>query len=98
MKNESRRLKAGTAFIGLALVLVWLTGCLSPDVLAKDYGTSVQNNIAQQVLNPQAGLLDTPTTGLYPKAGVLETEQYIKTFAGEKKAAAAATQGMVSSY
>jgi hypothetical protein len=81
MKNERRRLKAGTGLIGLALVLVWLTGCVSPDVLQKDYGNSVQNNIAQSVLNPQAGLLDTPTTGLNPTAGVNELDQYNKSFA-----------------
>ena len=88
MKNERRRWKAGTGLIGLALVLVWLTGCASPDVLGKDYGNSVANNIAQSVLNPQAGLLDTPTTGLNPKAGVNELEGYNKSFTGEKKAAA----------
>ena len=85
MKNERRRLKAGTGLIGLALVLVWLTGCTSPDVLQKDYGNSVQNNIAQTVINPQAGLLDTPTTGLNPTAGVNELQQYNKSFS-EKKA------------
>lgn len=97
MKNERRRLKAGTGLIGLALVLVWLTGCTSPDVLSKDYGNAVQNNLAQSVLNPQAGLLDTPTTGLNPKAGVLETEQYDKSFSGEKKQAQA-PQGIISSW
>jgi len=85
MKNERRRLKAGTGLIGLALVLVWLTGCTSPDVLGKDYGNAVQNNLAQSVLNPQAGLLDTPTTGLNPTAGVNELQQYNKSFS-EKKA------------
>ncbi len=97
MKNERRRLKAGTGLIGLALVLVWLTGCTSPDILKQDYGNSVQNNIAQSVLNPQAGLVDTPATGLYPKAGVVETEQYIKSFSGEAQKPAA-PQGMVSTY
>jgi len=85
MKNESRRWKAGTGLIGLALALVWLTGCTSPDVLQKDYGNAVRNNIAQSVLNPQAGLLDTPATGLSPKAGVNEVEGYNKSFTGEPK-------------
>ncbi len=35
MKNERRRLKAGTGLIGLVLVLVWLTGCTSPDILKR---------------------------------------------------------------
>ncbi len=93
MKNESRRLKAGTACIGLALVLVWLTGCTSPDTLEKDYGNSVQNNIAQSVLNPQAGLVDTPTTGLTPKAGVNEMDAYNKGFSGVASASAGGTTG-----
>ena len=47
MKNESRRIKAGSGLIGLTLALLWLAGCVSPDILQKDYGNSVQNNIAQ---------------------------------------------------
>jgi hypothetical protein len=85
MKNESRRWKAGTGLIGLALALVWLLGCASPNTLEKDYGNAVANNIAQTVLNPQAGLQDTPTTGLNPTAGVNELQQYNKSFS-EKKA------------
>ena len=81
MKNERRRLKAGTGLIGLALALVWLTGCASPDAIGKDYGNAVQNNLAQTVLNPQAGLQDTPATGLNPTAGVNELETYNKSFA-----------------
>ncbi len=86
MKNESRRWKAGTGLLGLVLALVWLTGCTSPDTLGKDYGNSVQNNIAQTVLNPQAGLTDTPATGLDPRAGVGEMGQYDKSFTGQKPA------------
>ena len=87
MKNERRRWKAGTGLIGLALALVWLTGCASPDAIGKDYGNAVQNNIAQSVLNPQAGLQDTPATGLNPTAGVNELDTYNKSF--KEKAAAA---------
>lgn len=97
MKNERRRLKAGTGLMGLAVVLGWLAGCTSPDILQKDYGNARDNNIAQSVLNPQAGLVDTPATGLYPKAGVVETEQYIKSFSGGAQKPAA-PQGMVSTY
>lgn len=88
MKNERRRLKAGASLIGLALALGWLTGCAEPDTMDKDYGNSVHNNIAQSVLNPQAGLLDTPTRGLSPQAGVNELDGYNKSFTGEQKAAA----------
>jgi hypothetical protein len=85
MKNERRRWKAGAGLIGLAVALGWLTGCTSPDVLQKDYGNAMQNNMAQSVLNPQAGLLDTPTTGLHPKAAVNEMDGYNKSFTGEPK-------------
>jgi len=81
MKNESRRWKAGTGLLGLALALVWLTGCASPDLLQQDYGNAVRNNMAQSVINPQAGLVDTPTTGLNPQAAVGELDQYNKSFA-----------------
>ncbi|MGA8572159.1 MAG: hypothetical protein ACLP7A_08380 [Desulfobaccales bacterium] len=88
MKNESRRIKAGSGLIGLTLALLWLAGCVSPDILQKDYGNSVQNNIAQQVLNPQAGLTDTPAVGLVPKAGANEMDTYDKSFGGAKAASA----------
>jgi len=91
MKNERRRWKAGASLIGLALALGWLTGCTSPDTLQKDYGNSVHNNMAQSVLNPQAGLLDTPATGLYPKAAAGELEGYNKSFTGEPKGISPAT-------
>ena len=84
MKNERRRLKAGTGLIGLAVALGWLAGCTSPDVLQKDYGNSMQNNVAQSVLNPQAGLTDTPMVGLPPQAGASEMDAYNKSFTGEK--------------
>ena len=84
MKNESRRIKAGSGLIGMTLALLWLAGCVSPDILQKDYGNSVQNNIAQQVLNPQAGLTDTPTVGLVPQAGTNEMDTYNKSFGAEK--------------
>jgi hypothetical protein len=96
MKNESRRWKAGSRLIGLALALLWLTGCVSPDILQKDYGNSLQNNIAQSVLNPQAGLQDIPTTGLPPKAGANEMDTYNKSFTGQAPSTAA-TGGMGSS-
>ncbi|MGA7578358.1 MAG: hypothetical protein ACLQUW_14775 [Desulfobaccales bacterium] len=88
MKNESRRIKAGSGLIGMTLALLWLAGCVSPDILQKDYGNSVQNNIAQQVLNPQAGLTDTPTVGLVPQAGTNEMDTYNKSFGAAKAAPA----------
>ena len=52
-----------------------------------DYGNSVRNNLAQTVLNPQAGLTNTPATGLSPTAAVNEKALYDKGFTGEEKKA-----------
>ena len=84
MKNESRRIKAGSGLIGLALALLWLAGCVSPDILQKDYGNSVQNNIAQSVLNPQAGLTDTPTVGLPPRPELVKWMHITRASPAEK--------------
>jgi len=69
--------------IGLGLaggaVWLWLCGC-GPSALERDYGRSVRNNIAQQVINPQAGLAATPTAGLDPQAGQNVLERYDKSF------------------
>jgi hypothetical protein len=68
--------------LGLALCLgaglVW--GCCGPSTLAQDYGRSVTNNLAQQVVNPEAGLETTASTNLYGK--------YEKGFKVEEAAAA----------
>jgi len=61
-----------------------LIGCMQPDTLEKDYGVSVRNNIAQQVINPGAGMKEEPpAVGLSPKAAVNEMERYDKAFKGE---------------
>ncbi len=96
MKSARRRLKAGTGLLGLAVMLGGLMGCVSPDLVEKDFGNSVHNNMAQSVLNPQAGLTDTPAVGLTPKAGASEMDAYNKSFTGEK-AGTASTGGMGSS-
>jgi hypothetical protein len=45
----------------------------------------VHNNIAQQLVNPQAGLDTTPAVGLTPGAATNEMERYTKSFKGEDK-------------
>jgi len=81
--------KRGKLLLCLAGVL-WLGGCswYGPSALKQDYGNSVRNNLAQTVLNPRAGLNDTPAVGLGPTAGVNEMESYNKGFKGEEKKAA----------
>jgi hypothetical protein len=71
----------------LGLALLGLAGCYPPNALEMDYGNSVRNNIAQQVVNPQAGFNPKPAVGLSPQAAVNTQERYDKSFkADEKKA------------
>ena len=73
------RLALGVALLGLA-------GCFPPSALEMDYGNSVRNNIAQQVVNPRAGFNPKPAVGLPPQAAAGEMERYDKTFKEEPKA------------
>jgi hypothetical protein len=73
------------ALLGVALLM--LAGCYPPSALEMDYGNSVRNNIAQQVVNPQAGFNPKPAVGLPPQAAANEMEKYDKTFKGEDKKA-----------
>jgi hypothetical protein len=68
--------------LGLALgaALLSLAGCYPPSALEMDYGNSVRNNIAQQVVNPRAGFNPNPAVGLPPQAAEGEMERYNKTF------------------
>jgi hypothetical protein len=83
-KNETqpsqalRRLALGVALLGLA-------GCYPPSALEMDYGNSVRNNIAQQVVNPRAGYNPKPAVGLSPQAAANEQERYDKSFQEEPK-------------
>lgn len=69
----------------LLAALLGLAGCYPPSALQLDYGNSVRNNIAQQVVHPQAGFEPTPGVGLPPKAGENELTRYEKSFKGEEK-------------
>ena len=68
--------------------VLWVAGCYGPSALDLDYGNSVRNNLAQTILNPQAGLTNTPATGLSPAAAMNEKTLYDKSFTGEEKKAA----------
>ena len=75
--------------LGLLLSLMaWLMGCACPSAVQEDYGRSVTNNLALQVVNPQAGLETAPAAGLTPTAGTNLYGKYQKTFTAEEKAAA----------
>ena len=75
-----RRLALGLALLGLA-------GCYPPSALEMDYGNSVRNNVAQQVVNPQAGFNPKPAVGLPPQAAYNEQDKYDKSFKAEEKKA-----------
>ncbi len=81
---------------GISLVMLcltaalWLAGCgnwnlFGPSALEEDYGNSAAQNMAQSVLNPRAGLNDTPVAGLPPGAGTNEMDRYNKGFKGEER-------------
>jgi len=82
--KERGALQAGMR-LAAALALLWLAGCYPPSALEQDYGHAVRNNIAQQVVNPDAGFNPKPALGLPPQAAANEMEKYNKGFKGEDK-------------
>jgi hypothetical protein len=82
MLSKESKIQALKA-LALGLALLWLVGCFPPSALEMDYGNSVHNNIAQQVVNPQAGFRPKPAVGLPPEATVNEKARYDKSFKGE---------------
>jgi hypothetical protein len=84
---QTKDMKTFQALKGLALglVLLGLAGCFPPSALEMDYGNSVRNNIAQQVVNPAAGFNPKPTVGMSPQAASNSQERYDKSFKEEPK-------------
>jgi hypothetical protein len=79
--------QAGRKSLALGVALLWLAGCYPPSALELDRGNSVRNNVAQQVVNPQAGFNPKPAVGLPPQATRNEMEKYDKSFKADKKKA-----------
>ncbi len=73
--------------LALGVALLALAGCYPPSAIEMDYGNSVRNNIAQQVVYPQAGFKPKPAVGLPPTAAANEQEKYDKSFKGDDKKA-----------
>jgi hypothetical protein len=71
--------------LALGAALLWMIGCYPPNALELDYGNSVHNNIAQQVVNPNAGLNPTPPVGLSPQAAAEVMNGYDKSFSPEEQ-------------
>ncbi|MHB9074013.1 MAG: hypothetical protein ACYC6G_10850 [Desulfobaccales bacterium] len=93
--HDKGALHAGT-FLALGMLLLCLAGCYPPSAVEQDWGNSVRNNIAQQVVNPQAGLNTTPPVGLSPQAGVNEMDAYNKSFAPEAQKSSQLSYGASS--
>ena len=77
--NDTTGLRAARC-LAFGLALLWLAGCYGPSALDRNWGMSVHNNVAQQVVNPQAALNPEPAVGLPPQAAVNEMEGYNKGF------------------
>ncbi|MEJ2673158.1 MAG: hypothetical protein P8168_13355 [Deltaproteobacteria bacterium] len=80
MHNQDRGAPKFKRCLALGVALLWLAGCYPPSALEQDYGNSVRNNIAQQVVNPRAGLDSKPAVGLPPQAAVNEMTTYDNSF------------------
>jgi hypothetical protein len=85
MHNQDQNIHKAWRPLALGVALLWLAGCYPPSALEMDYGNSVHNNIAQQVVNPQAGFQSKPAVGLPPQAAANEKERYDKTFKAEEQ-------------
>jgi hypothetical protein len=85
MQNKPTRTPKALMRLALGAALLGLAGCYPPSALEMDYGNSVRNNIAQQVVNPQAGFNPKPAVGLSPQAAANTQEKYDKSFKGEEK-------------
>jgi hypothetical protein len=97
MRNQERGPLKLMLRLTVGLALLWLWGCYPPSALEMDYGNSVRNNIAQTVLNPQAGLNPTPPVGLPPQAAVNEMNSYNNSFtAAEQQKASQSMQTQVT--
>ena len=85
MPKQDQKLSQALMRLALGVALLGLAGCFPPSALEMDYGNSVRNNIAQQVVNPRAGFNPKPAVGLPPQAAANEMERYDKTFKEEPK-------------
>jgi hypothetical protein len=97
MHNNDKGARKIGRWLALGVVLLWLAGCYPPSAVEQNWGKSVHNNIAQQVLNPEAGLNPTPAVGLPPQAAVNEMENYNKSFSPESQKSPQLTYGAQSS-
>jgi hypothetical protein len=95
-KTKNDRWRQGI-WAGMLALALGLGGCAGQNALERDFGHANASNIAQQTVNPAAGMtVASPTVGLPPKAAVNAMERYDKSFKGEEKAATSLK--MISGY
>ncbi len=94
MQRLNRASQYAMLWIGLGVILslgLILPGCCCgniecPTALQRDYGRSVRNNNAAQVLNPAAGFDTRPPVGQSPTVAVNSQDRFDKTFKREEAA------------
>jgi len=81
-------------FLSAALVsTLVLSGCSLSPRLDRQFGASVQQALAQQTLNPQAGANRSPVNGMDGKAAESVYENYQKSFRAPEAQGSSLTTG-----
>lgn len=84
MGDACRMTRGGLALALAAWLLVGLLGCCGQHT-RQDYGRSTANNLAAQVVNPEAGRVAQVSRGQAPEAAVNAYDKYNKSFKPEEK-------------
>ena len=87
MRLGVRHMTRGLGVLALLGLMVLALGCSCPPYpnLVQDYGRSVGNNIAAQVVNPEAGRVAKASVGQTPEAAAHAYDKYNKSFSPEEK-------------
>ena len=85
MPKKETKTSQALMLLALGVALLGLAGCYPPSALEMDYGNSVRNNTAQQVVNPRAGYNPKPAVGLPPQAAANAMDRYDDSFKKERK-------------
>ncbi|MBM4283668.1 MAG: hypothetical protein FJ128_00245 [Deltaproteobacteria bacterium] len=87
MKRIMRRSRAAiSGLMAAGLILSLVMGCANPpSALENDYGFSVTNNKARQIVNPRAALQVEVSTGQPPRAATNTMDAYDKSFSPQER-------------
>ena len=85
MQSKLRRIVQGGLILGMAgWLAAGLLGCCGQNT-KRDYGRSVNHNLANSVVNPRAGREVEVSRGQPPEAAVNAYAKYNKSFEPEKQ-------------